>query len=176
MLTDSKKGDSSIHCLFLGSSLQQPGQHQSTRALFYTDPHLGSVLPRTLAVTSHNLLTFSARELAAILDTCRQRGGFFPFKYMFYHVQTLSVMFWHFHLFLAYSSQFWNAWTWVCISEAVHFQGCFLLEPMAFSSLTVAYANSTALKNLGWRIYFLNNAIHCFFCINDILKAEINFL
>ena len=97
-------------CLFLGSSLQQPWQQQSTRgpgrALVYADPHQGSVLPRTLAVTYYNLPTFSAHGLAAILNTSGQRAGIFPFKYMVYHVQTLPFMFYHFHLFLDYSSHF----------------------------------------------------------------------
>ena len=94
------------HCLFLGSSLQQPWQQKSTRAVVYAGPHLGSVLPRTLAVTYYNLPTFSAHGLAAILNTSGQRAGTFPFKYMVYHVQTLPVMFYHFHLFLDYSSHF----------------------------------------------------------------------
>ena len=34
---------------------------------------------------------------------------------------------------------FWNDWLWVCVSEAVCLQGCFPLEPIAFSSLTVSY-------------------------------------
>ena len=66
-----------MHCLFRGSSLQQPWQHQSARAVFYADPQLGPVLPRTLAVTSHNIPTFSAHGLAAILDTSGQKTGIF---------------------------------------------------------------------------------------------------
>ena len=46
------------HCLFPGSTLQQPQQHQSARALFYADPQLGPVLPSTLAMISCSLPTF----------------------------------------------------------------------------------------------------------------------
>ena len=90
-----------LHCLFLGSSLQKLYQHQSTSALFYADPQLGWVLLRTLAVTLHNLPTFSAHGLAAILEVADKEQEFF-------YLNTCSTMYRHFRscFVISFSSPF----------------------------------------------------------------------
>ena len=136
-----------MHREKLGSSMQQCWQHQSVRALFYAEPHLGPVLllwifftfQPFLIITSHlKTIQGYSRQFQAIPGSSRPFNHISAYSSPF---QPMTVYLDQFHLS--------HPWSWLCVSEDLCLEGCFPLDPKPFCKLTVVGRLGSSYHRLG---------------------------